>query len=217
VLGDEASGHWFGVQSIKAALRDRDASGPKTALSEAAMAFFDVPSLEALAMRGYSRPMTKGEIAAFATETAVLAERGDAVALELYERGARELGKQIAAVIRQTGLSRIPAVDPGGIAGDEHGPPGDLHDFGGSRGERTGQPASFPVGLIGSGFKAGPVFVERIVEAVRGYAPEALVSVVETAPVSGSLLLAARACGRRDVLDPGELLRLIDAALAQGP
>jgi hypothetical protein len=33
--------------------------------------------------------------------------------------------------------------------------------------------------------------------------------------VSGSLLLAARACGRSDALDPAELLRLIDAAVAQ--
>src|ERR1039458_4994320 len=40
LLGDEGSGYWFGVQSIKAALRDREASGPETALSDAAPAFF---------------------------------------------------------------------------------------------------------------------------------------------------------------------------------
>jgi hypothetical protein len=32
------------------------------------------------------------------------------------------------------------------------------------------------------------------------------------APVGGSLLLAARACGRRDALDPAALSRLLDAA-----
>jgi N-acetylglucosamine kinase-like BadF-type ATPase len=182
VLGDEGSGYWLGVQSIKAALRDRDASGPQTALSDAAVTFFGVPSLEALAMRVYSKPMTKGEIAAFAIQTAALAERGDAVARELYERGALELCGQIAAVIRETGLS--------------------------------GEP-SFPVGLIGSGFRAGAVLVEPIIRAVREYAPEALVSVVETSPVSGTLLLAARACGRSDALELAELLRLIDAAVAR--
>jgi N-acetylglucosamine kinase-like BadF-type ATPase len=184
VLGDEGSGYWLGVQSIKAALRDRDASGPETALSDAAIAFFDVPSLEELAYRVYSQPMAKREIAAFAIETQDLAERGDAVARELYMRGARKLSEQITAVILQTGLSSASAV-------------------------------RFPVGLIGSGFKAGALFVEPIAEAVRRYAPEALVSVVKTAPVSGSLLLAARACGRSDALDPAELLRLIDAAVAQ--
>jgi N-acetylglucosamine kinase-like BadF-type ATPase len=184
VLGDEGSGYWLGVQSIKAALRDRDASGPETALSDAAIAFFDVPTLEELAYRVYSQPLAKREIAAFAIETQHLAERGDAVARELYTRGARKLSEQITAVILQTGLSSPRAVQ-------------------------------FPVGLIGSGFKAGALFVEPIAEAVRTCAPEALVSVVKTAPVSGSLLLAARACGRSDALDPAELLRLIDAAVAQ--
>jgi glucosamine kinase len=180
VLGDEGSGYWLGVQSIKAALRDRDASGPETALTEAATAFFGVPSVEALAVLVYSKPLTKGEIAAFAVETVQVAERGDAVARELYERGAKELGDQIAAVIRQTGLQ-----------GD------------------------FPVGLVGSGFKAGAIFVEPLVVAVHESAPEARVSVVEMAPVSGSLLLAARVCGRGDTLDPAELSRLIDTALAE--
>src|SRR6202167_1231431 len=33
-LGDEGSGYWLGVQSIKAALRDREASGPATAITD---------------------------------------------------------------------------------------------------------------------------------------------------------------------------------------
>ena len=179
LLGDEGSGYWLGVQSIKAALRDREASGPATALGRAAIEFFAAPSVEALAANVYAKPLTKSEIAAFATETAKVAARGDAVARELYERGACELGEQVAAVIRQTGL----------------------------RGD-------FPVGLIGSAFKAGAVFVEPLTRAVHEHAPEARVAVVEMAPVGGSLLLAARACDRGDALDPAELSRLIDDALA---
>ena len=104
LLGDEGSGYWLGVQSIKAALSDRERSGPETALSEALLEFFGADSLEALAARVYSEPLTKGEIAAFAVETGRLANAGDAVARELYARGARELALQIAAVVRQTGL-----------------------------------------------------------------------------------------------------------------
>ena len=74
-LGDEGSGYWFGIESIKAALRDREASGPETALSEAAVEFFGVASVEALAALVYSKPLSKGEIAAFAIETAKLAAR----------------------------------------------------------------------------------------------------------------------------------------------
>ncbi len=180
LLGDEGSGYWLGVQSIKAALRDREASGPATALSEAAIAFFGQTSVEAVASSVYSKPLTKGEIAAFAVETARLAEQGDAVARELYARGARELAEQITAVIRATGLA-------------------DSAD-------------SFPVGLIGSAFKAGPVFVEPLTRAIHERAPQARVEAVEMAPVGGSLLLAARACGNGDAIAATELSRLIDEA-----
>jgi N-acetylglucosamine kinase-like BadF-type ATPase len=185
VLGDEGSGYWLGVQSIKAALRDREASGPQTALSDAVAEFFAAPSVEALASQVYSKPLTKGEIAAFATETSRLAEAGDEVARELYERGARELGEQIAAVIRQTGL-------------------------GTGAGEGSG---AFPVGLIGSAFKAGPVFVDPLTRVVHEHAPLAAVATVEMAPVGGSLLLAARACARAEELSPAALSGLIDDAL----
>jgi glucosamine kinase len=185
VLGDEGSGYWLGVESIKAALRHREASGPATALSEAALAFFEVESVEAMAQAVYGKPLSKGEIAAFAIETARLAQQGDAVARELYERGARELGKQIRAVIAQTGLAQAP--------GD-------------------GQPPVFPVGLIGSAFKAGPVFVEPLTRAVHELAPGAKVKAVEMAPVGGSLLLAARACGHGEAVGTAELTSSIEQA-----
>jgi N-acetylglucosamine kinase-like BadF-type ATPase len=184
LLGDEGSGYWLGVQSIKAALRHRERSGPATALSDALPAFFGEPSVEAVAARVYSKPLTKGEIAAFAIETAKLAERGDAVARELYERGARELGEQIAAVIRQTGL-----------------------------GESSGAAGEFPVGLIGSAFKAGRVFIQPLTDAIHACAPRARVGTVEMAPVGGSLLLAARMCGEGDAIAAAELAPLIEQAL----
>jgi N-acetylglucosamine kinase-like BadF-type ATPase len=104
LLGDEGSGYWLGAESISAALRDRDASGPQTRLGDAACQYFGCETVEAVASLVYSKPLTKGEIAAFATETAKLAERGDEVARGLFERGATLLGDQIAAVIGQTGL-----------------------------------------------------------------------------------------------------------------
>jgi len=183
LLGDEGSGYWLGVQSIKAALRDREASGPPTALSDAVCEFFQMPSVEAAASNVYSKPLTKGEIAAFATETARVAAAGDAVARGLYELGARELAGQIAAVIDQTGLAANGSAD------------------------------GFPVGLIGSAFKAGAVFVQPLAQAVRAHAERARVNVVEMAPVGGSLLLAIRVCGLADGPSREELSRMIDDAL----
>jgi N-acetylglucosamine kinase-like BadF-type ATPase len=200
LLGDEGSGYWFGIESIKAALRDREASGPETALSDAAIEFFGVRSVEALAALVYSKPLSKGEIAAFSIETAKLAGEGDAVAREIYERGARLLGEQVAAVIRNTGLTTASTNSSASASV--------------AAAYTTGGGLPFPVGLIGSAFKAGGVFVEPLVRAVHKLAPQAKVSVVEMAPVGGSLLLAMRACGREEALTSEEIARLIDEALA---
>jgi glucosamine kinase len=178
-LGDEGSGYWFGLQSIKAALRDRERSGPPTALSDAVVEFFGVPSVEALAALVYSRPLSKGDIAKFAIEAGRLADGGDAVAREVYERGARELGGQIAAVIRQTGLE-----------------------------------GEFPVGLIGSAYKAGAVFVDPLTREIHALAPRAHVTIAQMAPVGGSLLLAARACGAQAALEQLDLAGLLEEAKA---
>jgi glucosamine kinase len=180
-LGDEGSAYWLAVQAVKAALRDRERSGPETALSEAALEFFETSSLEELAPRFYDeRTMTKGRIAEFAVRVAQVALAGDAAARELYERGARELAVQIAAVIDQTGLR-----------------------------------GSFPVGLIGGAFKAGSVYVDPLAAAIHAVAPEARVEVVETAPVGGALLLAARACGAEATVAEIDVPGLIERALGK--
>jgi glucosamine kinase len=180
VLGDEGSGYRLAVDSIRAALADRDRSGPETALSAAAVDFFGVDTIEQLATGVYSKPLAKGEIAAFAVETARVAHAGDAVARALYERAAIELGRQITAVIEQTGLA-----------------------------------GEFPVGLIGSAFKAGPLFVEPLTEVVRRAAPQARVAVVEMAPVGGCLLLAAGVGAGARSIDSEALKRLLDEVLAR--
>ncbi len=180
VLGDEGGGYWLAIQSIKAALADREASGAQTRLSAAAIDFFDVQSVEALATLVYGKPLSKGEIAAFAIETARVAYAGDEVARGLYTRGAEELARQVAAVVEQTDL--------------------------------TGE---FPIGLIGSAFKAGELFVSPLSAAIREFAPQAQVAVVEMAPVGGCVLLAALAAGRREAIDPAELKSLLERALAQ--
>jgi len=105
LLGDEGGAIWLVVQSIKAALRQREGSGPVTALTGALVEFFEVPSIEALASLVYAKPLTKSEIAAFAVQSAKIANAGDEVAREIYERGARELARQVVAVIEHTGLA----------------------------------------------------------------------------------------------------------------
>ena len=78
---------------------------------------------------------------------------------------------------------------------------------------QTGLEGEFPVGLIGSAYKAGAVFVEPLTRAVHALAPQAQVAVVEMAPVGGSLLLAARACGAEAAVERLDLAELIASAL----
>ena len=104
MLGDEGSDFWLGEQSIRAALRDRDTTGPETTLSSAVPVFFGLPNVMKVADGVYAKRITRGEIAAFAVETGRLAEAGDAVAQELCARGAEGLGRQITTVIRRTDL-----------------------------------------------------------------------------------------------------------------
>jgi N-acetylglucosamine kinase-like BadF-type ATPase len=160
VLGDEGSGYWIGLKAISAVLHDRDGTGPATQLSEAALEFFGVDSVQALVRLVYGKPLSKSEIAAFAVRAAEDAEQGDQVAISIYRQGASELGAQIAAVIARTGLE-----------------------------------GEFPIGFVGSSFKAGEVFLAPLSEAIVQRAPEAQVHVVEVAPVAGALMLAMKATG----------------------
>ncbi len=94
-------------ESIRAALRDRDGSGPQTALSRGRRRVLRRRRASRRSPRS-STPSrsTKGEIAAFAVrDLRGSPSGGDAVAHELYARGAHELAAQIAAVIGQTGLA----------------------------------------------------------------------------------------------------------------
>lgn len=104
VLGDEGSGYWIGVRSLSAVLHDRDASGPATALSGAALAFYEVKDVQELIALVYGKPLDKSEIAAFGAQTAKLAHAGDQIAREIYAAAARELAAQVAAVLERTGL-----------------------------------------------------------------------------------------------------------------
>jgi glucosamine kinase len=178
ILGDEGSAYFIAVNSIRAALHDRERSGPRTRLSDAVRAFFGAGSVEAVAGLVYSKPLSKGEIAAFAVEAARVAEDGDEVARSILARGGRELARQVSAVVQQTALQ-----------------------------------GRFPIGLIGSAFKAGELLVGPLRESVNRVAPEAQLAVVEMQPVGGALLLAAQACGARDTVDYEEIERLVAEAL----
>jgi glucosamine kinase len=104
ILGDEGSGYWIGLHGIKAALQYRDASGPQTALLDACVRFYALRAIEEMQDVFYSKPFTKGEVAAFAREVAAEADGGDGVARSLLERAGADLAAQARAPVQVLGL-----------------------------------------------------------------------------------------------------------------
>lgn len=105
LLGDDGSGFAIGHDGIRAALRAREARGPRTALLEAAEAFFG--GLEGIAQRIYSSPAPVRDLAAFAPEVARVARTGDEVARSIWEEAARALVDTAASVAERTGATTL--------------------------------------------------------------------------------------------------------------
>jgi N-acetylglucosamine kinase-like BadF-type ATPase len=110
ILGDQGSGYSLGIEAMKAALAYRDASGPPTALLDAVLEFYDLRVVEDLQDLVYGKPLTKGEIAAFALEVASVARSGDTVACDLFDAAARDLATQVRAPVEVLGLADGPFV-----------------------------------------------------------------------------------------------------------
>jgi N-acetylglucosamine kinase-like BadF-type ATPase len=110
ILGDEGSGYRLGLSGLKAALHYRDASGPETVLLEAVRRHYELERVERLQELVYAKPLSKEEIAAFATEVAAAARAGDTVALGIFEEAARELARQVGGPLAMLDLGDEPFV-----------------------------------------------------------------------------------------------------------
>jgi N-acetylglucosamine kinase-like BadF-type ATPase len=104
ILGDEGSGHWLGLQGMKAAIRVREATGPATPLAEDAPEHFGTATVEEMVALTYSKPLNKSEIASFSRRVAERAAEGDPVSVDIVETAGRELATFANAAIAQTGL-----------------------------------------------------------------------------------------------------------------
>jgi glucosamine kinase len=98
VLGDEGSGHWIGLEGVRAIFRAID-EGRATTLEKAVLQAWKLESLKHLIERGNSTDLRD-----FATLTPLVvdcATKGDKVASEVLRRGGQELGRLVTLVIRR--------------------------------------------------------------------------------------------------------------------
>lgn len=102
-LGDEGSAYWIGHQALRAAVRAKDFGQP-TRILDRVSDFWKVASLGEVVDKAHAAP----DFSQLAPLVASCAEEGDAVALEVLERGGRMLGENAAEAFR-----RVRQLDPG--------------------------------------------------------------------------------------------------------
>ncbi|MDZ7799544.1 MAG: BadF/BadG/BcrA/BcrD ATPase family protein [Trueperaceae bacterium] len=120
ILGDEGSGHWLGLQAIRATARAHDGRGRPGPLSEAVLAWLDLHDPEELLRRMHVNGPRRADIAAFAPTLLRLAAEGEPVARDILARGCDELARslQVVAETLFTPTEPVPVLITGGLGAD---------------------------------------------------------------------------------------------------
>lgn len=114
LMGDEGSGFWLGQQVLLAVVHTADGRGPHTALSEAVLAYIQGDSPWALFDWVYEQP-TATHIARLAPLALEVAAEGDAVALDILDRGVTALGTALETARQRLGGVQLPVAFAGGL------------------------------------------------------------------------------------------------------
>jgi N-acetylglucosamine kinase-like BadF-type ATPase len=104
VLRDEASGHWIGVQALRAAFRALDYQQP-TLILDRVIEFWSAPSLEEVVNIANATPAP--DFSKLAPVVLGCAEQGDVVAQRVLEEGGRLLGEDAIQAYQ-----RVRAIEP---------------------------------------------------------------------------------------------------------
>ncbi|HEY8346737.1 MAG TPA: BadF/BadG/BcrA/BcrD ATPase family protein [Symbiobacteriaceae bacterium] len=116
LLGDEGSAYAIGRAALRAALADRDGTGPRTVLRERVCAAWGIRDPEEAIPRVYADvPGARGKLAALAPLVTAAAEEGDRVAGAILQEAGRDLARLAAAVLRRLKLARAPVAPVGGV------------------------------------------------------------------------------------------------------
>lgn len=119
IVGDEGSGYAIGRAGLAAALRAMDGRGPETRLLPLLLELLGVDDPSGIPP--WAGRATKAETALLTTHVIRAAEAGDAVALELVDREARELAAHAVALCCRLApwSGEVPVVFHGGVLGTE--------------------------------------------------------------------------------------------------
>ena len=103
MVSDEGSGHWVGIESIRAAVRSADGRGPASSLQERVRVALDIADYSELLHRLHVVGLPRSEVAALAPLAVEAAQAGDAAAVGILAGAAQEIALSIATVARRLG------------------------------------------------------------------------------------------------------------------
>ncbi len=101
VYGDEGGGFDLTRQALRAALREEEGWGPRTALTPMLLEHTGAPNVNDLLHRFYTTAWSRPQIAALSRLVAEAAESGDAVAIDILHAAAQQLAGYTGAVRAQ--------------------------------------------------------------------------------------------------------------------
>ncbi|HEX3470254.1 MAG TPA: BadF/BadG/BcrA/BcrD ATPase family protein [Silvibacterium sp.] len=109
-LGDQASGHWIGLEALRLACRARDFGQP-TLILDRVIRYWSADSLEEVVNIGNRTPPP--DFSQLAPLVVECAEQGDAVALQVLELGGRLIGEDTVEAFRHVRSLDPDALLPG--------------------------------------------------------------------------------------------------------
>ncbi len=115
-LSDEGSGYWIGMEGLRAATRDLEGRGRRTALTPLILTQLELAGEGDLVPWLYHSGQTRvREIAALARLVLAQAEQGDWVALDIVERASAELALLLRAIQHRLHMEPLPIAFAGSL------------------------------------------------------------------------------------------------------
>ena len=102
--GDEGSGHWIGLEVLRAIFRMEDGRGPLTSLKVEVLKELELDSIQELSGWLFGPKYSVDTVAKLSPVLGLCAQKGDHVALKIMDQAADELALLVGSVVYKCGL-----------------------------------------------------------------------------------------------------------------
>lgn len=107
MIGDEGSGYWVASRAIKRVFKaiDADKEQTCTVLHAAMLQYFGISDKRDMLKVMYASPFDKAHVAGFALQVSNAAEKGDDLALQIFDRAGMKLGQMLGIMASKLNLN----------------------------------------------------------------------------------------------------------------